>query len=424
MTDDSFASVKLVSQTLIAFAMQKYYIETQASAGYNQGLFTDLGDDPTGSGGIRFDLANVTSSPLSTTKGYDLYFQTYLANSFSPSDRDRIMDLLPGLRDWYVQAGAGGMEATDTQNRGAFMLGGHDRDTLTGGTGADLLVGNVGHDSLTGSAGTDTLLGGEGFDRYYWNTGDGNDRIEDSDVRGMILVNGQMLSGGVKKSGQTDWVSSDGTIKYRMSGTDLVVKLNDVTIMAVNEDFQNGQFGIVLTDAKDLSAGLPTSGRIFEGDHEPVHPFQFDEFDNLIWVDPTRVPKQDDLQGSGGNDTIDAGELEDWLRGNGGDDVLLGGGEADRMQGGDGHDYLFSDQLVNLAELASLNAFTGVGTSLEYPVAIGENVWSSIRCDLRWPHVGSGSEGSSSTFRRSNTAKFVKRHGYGADLPAHPCSIS
>ncbi len=198
MADDAFASVKLVSQTLIAFAMEKYYRETQASAGYNQELFTDLGDDPIGSGGVRFDLADV-GADLTTTKGYDLYFQTYLANSFSPSDRDRIKDMLPELRDWHVQAGRGGMDATDTQNRGAFMLGGRGADSLTGGTGAHLLVGNQGHDSLAGGAGTDTLLGGVGFDRYYYTTGDGNDRIEDSDANGAIFVNGQMLVGGVKK---------------------------------------------------------------------------------------------------------------------------------------------------------------------------------------------------------------------------------
>jgi Ca2+-binding RTX toxin-like protein len=175
--------VKLVSQTLIAFAMQMYYTETSTSAGYNQELFTDLAADDIGGGGIRFDLADVAAD-LTDAKRYNLYFHNYLANSFSPGDRDRIESLLPGLRDWYVQAGQSGMNATDTQNRGAFMLGGRGADSLTGGTGADLLVGNTGHDSLTGGVGTDTLLGGTGFDRYYYTTGDGNDRIEDSDADG------------------------------------------------------------------------------------------------------------------------------------------------------------------------------------------------------------------------------------------------
>ena len=119
------------------------------------------------------------------------------------------------------------MNATDAQNRGAFMLGGLGADSLTGGTGADLLVGNTGFDRLTGGAGSDTLLGGAGFDRYYWNTGDGHDQIEDADASGEIIVNGQRLLGGVKKSEQTEWESADGSIHYAMSGGgDLVVTLN------------------------------------------------------------------------------------------------------------------------------------------------------------------------------------------------------
>ena len=241
MADDAFASVKLVSQTLIAFAMQMYYENSANATNASKELFTGI------AGGIQFDREDV-SSTLTTTKGYDRYFQTYLANSFSPSDRDRIIDLLPLLRDWYVQAGRSGMDATDMQNRGAFMLGGLGADSLTGGTGTDLLVGNQGHDSLTGGAGADTLLGGQGFDRYYYTTGDGNDSIEDSDAKGAIFVNGQMLTGGVKKAGHTYWENADGTLRYEMAGTDLVVKLNGQTIMTINENFQSGQFGMWLVE--------------------------------------------------------------------------------------------------------------------------------------------------------------------------------
>ena len=247
MTDGPTPATNLVSKALIAFAMEMYYQDTANATNPTKELFTNLATENTGSGGgIRFDRADVTDT-LTTAKGYN-DFHFYLVNNFSPADRQRIEDLLRLIRDWYVQAGQSGMNATDTQDRGAFMLGGHGMDALTGGVGTDLLVGNAGHDSLTGSAGTDTLLGGEGFDRYYWNTGDGHDRIEDSDARGMILVNGQMLVGGIKKAGHTDWTSPDGTITYQMSGTDLIVELNGTTIMTVNENFQSGRFGIRLMD--------------------------------------------------------------------------------------------------------------------------------------------------------------------------------
>ena len=393
MADDAFASVKLVSQTLIAFAMQKYYTETQASAGYNQELFTELGAGS--SGGIRFDLANVTSSPLSATKGYSLYFHNYLANSFSPSDRDWIENLLTStsIRDWYVQAGRSGMNATDTQNRGASMLGGRSADSLTGGAGNDLLVGNTGHDRLTGGVGTDTLLGGAGFDRYYWNTNDGNDRIEDSDADGAIFVNGHLLLGGMKKAGHTDWTSPDGTLTYEMSGTDLVVKLSSTTILTVNENFQSGQFGIRLRDLPgeaedDGVTGATGRTEFLKIDHyeqvgtdangdpivEPVYGSFFDDNANDSRSNELTVPINgennvidalggndiiftlagiDTIHGGQGNDQIYAGagndylhgdEGEDTLVGDIGDDKLYGGADDDTLEGGVGQDWLYGGE--------------------------------------------------------------------------------
>jgi len=338
MADGPTPATNLVSKTLIAFAMQKYYDETQASAGYNQELFTDV------TGGVHFDRADVAAT-LGDAKGYN-DFHFYLVNNFSAADRQRIEDLLPVLRDWYVQAGAGGMNATDIQNRGAFMLGGYRTDTLIGGSQTDLLVGNVGGDKLTGGGGDDTLLGGTGFDTYYYTTGDGHDRIEDSDAEGVIFVNGQMLVGGVKKVGQTYWESADGTIKYEMSGTDLVVKLNGTQILTVNENFESGQFGINLIDRSSAprNTGVPTG------------PFR------MVWTgtaqpeslgDPTLSPHAGDavfgfeggdfLYGDGfGNDLLDGGEGDDFLYGYNGDDYL---------DGGMGNDYLDASDSVNIATI-------------------------------------------------------------------------
>lgn len=289
--DGPAPATNLVSKALIAFAMQMYYEDTANATNRDKELFTNLVTENTGSGGIRFDRADVTDT-LATAKGYTLYFQDYLINNFSAADRQRIEDLLPLLRDWYVQAGTGGMEATDTYNRGAFMLGGYREDTLAGGAGTDLLIGNAGHDSLTGGAGADTLMGGAGFDRYYYNTGDGHDCIEDSDARGIIVVNGQVLVGGVKKAGHTDWTSPDGTIKYRMSGTDLIVELAGETILTVNEDFESGQFGIRLIDSPPISTQLPSPARTISGDIVPtdfnpdpeIVEWRADDLGNLIGV--------------------------------------------------------------------------------------------------------------------------------------------
>ena len=372
MADGPTPATNLVSKALIAFAMQMYYENTANATTATKELFTNLATENTGSGGIRFDRADVVAT-LNDAKGYN-DFHFYLVNNFSAADRQRIEDLLPVLRDWYVQAGSGGMNATDTQSRGAFMLGGRSADSLTGGAGNDLLVGNTGFDSLTGGGGTDTLLGGAGFDRYYYTTGDGNDRIEDSDADGAIFVNGQLLMGGVKKAGHTDWTSPDGTITYVMQGTDLVVKLNDVTILTVNENFQSGQFGIKLIDAPTVSTQLPTTTRTIVGDYQPLDidpdlewiQVGYDDLGNIIPDLENPNDRSDLLNGSAGNDTINGGAMNDRLTALGGNDILTGGTDSDILIGQDGNDQLFADQFVNVSGLTNFENFGGTaGTGVK-----------------------------------------------------------
>lgn len=124
-----------ISKALTAFAMQKYYEEVPASAGYKKELFEQI------TGGIQFDMANVSKKfaaafaaneklDLKDAKGFDLYFKKYLESSnFTGGERQLIESVLPYMRDWYVQAGNNGLAYTDIQNRGAFMLGGNGSGT-------------------------------------------------------------------------------------------------------------------------------------------------------------------------------------------------------------------------------------------------------------------------------------------------------
>ncbi len=129
-----------VGLALTAFAMQKYYEETPDSTGYKKELFTDLAAEG-GSGGIRFDMADVsekfatalsrnTKLNLTDAKGFDLYLKYFFDNNldvndvnFTAVEDQLILSQLPAMRDWFVQAGASGMTAADTRNRGDFMLG-------------------------------------------------------------------------------------------------------------------------------------------------------------------------------------------------------------------------------------------------------------------------------------------------------------
>lgn len=210
-----------------------------------------------------------------------------------------------------------------------YLFGGDGEDSLQGGDQDDVLFGGADNDRLVGGKGDDKLAGGAGFDTYVYTTGDGHDRIEDSDARGVIIVNGQTLAGGVKKAGHTDWISADGTLKYVMQGTDLVVKLNDVTILTVNENFQSGQFNIKLIDEPTVSTQLPSTTRSIVGDFDPLDTdpaepgiqIDYDELGNVLQDTASPNDRSDLLNGSAGNDTINGGAMNDRLMALGGNDI-------------------------------------------------------------------------------------------------------
>ena len=80
---------------------------------------------------------------------------------------------------------------------GDLILGEAGRDRIEGLGGNDVLYGGLGDDQLTGGTGDDYLDGGFDNDTYYWNTGDGNDRIEDALGRNVIVADQRILVGGI-----------------------------------------------------------------------------------------------------------------------------------------------------------------------------------------------------------------------------------
>ncbi len=350
IADDPAAATRLVSNTLIAFAMQMYYENTANATNPNKELFAEV------SGGVHLDRADVAAS-LDQAKGYTLYFQNYLnSDAFTAPERQVIQSLLPTLRDWYVQAGANGMNVADAHNRGAFMLGGTGGDTMTGGTQADLLVGNAGADTFNGKGGNDMLFGGVGFDTYIYNSGDGTDRIEDASGQNAILFDQQLLQGGIRKitDPSNTYTSLDGRFTYVQSGGDLIVNGS----LILNENFQDGQFGIRLVDLPAYAEVTRTEflkvdhymqvGNDANGNplYEPVYAPFFDGSANDSRSSALTPPIGDEnnlIYAGGGNDTVITGSGDDQLYGEDGDDVLAGFGGNDRLYGGIGHDTINGD---------------------------------------------------------------------------------
>jgi hypothetical protein len=108
-----------ITNTLVAFAMQFYY-ESPEAADMDKSLFTDV------TGGIRFDRTDVSAS-LSGAKGWQLYFQNWLAEDLTLEEHQIVERLLPAATDWFIQAGSTSMSATADVSK-AFMLGGAEND--------------------------------------------------------------------------------------------------------------------------------------------------------------------------------------------------------------------------------------------------------------------------------------------------------
>jgi len=395
---DGNSNSNWVSRALTAFAMQKYYEETQDSAGYKKELFTDLATEG-GSGGIRFDMADVSKKfatalgrngklNLSDAKGFDLYlkyFFTYtldVNDNFTAAEDQLILSQLPSMRDWYVQAGTGAMNASDALGfgSGAFMLGGVGNDSLTGGDKSDLLVGNAGADTLKGGKGNDTLIGGTGFDRHIENAGDGFDTVFDRDGSGVIQLGGIEAKGNSnladatkwKQLGADTWVDTRNGIAYSKSlvngETRLLVHKGDSNVLV--KGWSEGELGIELGEGGTPTITPPATNLTLTGDLKPADTDPatagiqegYDDLGNLIVSGEAAPNREDTLYDSvgndhilagggndyvnawrGGDDRIEGGAGQDLLNGGSGNDSILGGADSDGASGGDGNDQLYGE---------------------------------------------------------------------------------
>ena len=90
----------------------------------------------------------------------------------------------------------------------ALMGTGNDlANTIVGNDGSNRIDGLVGNDTVEGGAGNDTLIGGLGDDTYIFNTGSGQDTIDDLDVAGS--VNTLSLGFGITSTSISAYRSGD-----------------------------------------------------------------------------------------------------------------------------------------------------------------------------------------------------------------------
>ena len=364
-----------LSDALIAFDMQKYYTEQTGSVGAGQVLFTDLSTSGTGSNGITFDTAAVVGAghAITEAKGFG-YFAEYLKRGevidsitheiftqgiFSPAEQGLINSALPYMRDWYVQAGNGGMIATDTLNRGAFMLGGSGADTLTGGTASDLLVGNAGNDVLQGGEGNDFLLGGAGEDFIYGEglTTDtaGNDYLDGGADKDVIFggAGDDILIGGTEDDTLYGEAGRDTYIFNRGDGNDTVYDLKaennilrfgagisekDITLRLGSLMLDLGNGDAIHLKNSDPNGVLTDFDRNDVFNSSSIDRFEFEDGSTLTTTE--LLARGFDLDGTNLDDTINGTNTTDRINGLDGNDTLSAGDGNDLLQGGDGNDVL------------------------------------------------------------------------------------
>ena len=124
-------------------------------------------------------------------------------------------------------------------------------------TKSDVLFGGNGNDTLIGvsyGAGADMLIGGNGYDTYQVY---GDNTIIDSDGKGKVELDGQVLTGGKWGGKKGVYINDDGAFKtvytYDEKSKILTVtnfRLETVTIQNFNKD-QNS-LGIILQDADEI----------------------------------------------------------------------------------------------------------------------------------------------------------------------------
>lgn len=278
--------------------------------------------------------------------------------------------------DQVVEIDNGGLDEVLAST--SFSLGTHVENLIltgrgsTSGTGNNLdnrITGNSGNNQLTGMGGNDLLEGGIGFDTYVYSSGEGMDRIEDSDAQGQIVLDGRVLQGGVRRAedATNTYTSLDGRTTYVMSGTDLLVN----GVLIVNENFQSGQMGIQLRDMSGMprDTGVPTG---------PFTDTYIGDADAEGWVPGAGAIA---VYAHGGDDTLwgdhlpPLGAFNDLLDGGDGNDVFFGGYGDDYLIGGSGDDYAF---------VTEGDIFLG-GDGDDYAVGVAD-AWDSTG-----PRIGSGS---------------------------------
>ncbi|WP_342221179.1 C80 family cysteine peptidase [Candidatus Fukatsuia endosymbiont of Tuberolachnus salignus] len=252
------------------------------------------------------------------------------------------------------------------------FYGGEGNDKLYGGSDNDRLDGGADDDILQGNKGNDHLAGGTGSDLYLYQSGDGDDEIED--IKGIDTL--VLLPGITRQQILLRRVHNDLQIVIVPKAGD---KNDAINIITVKNHFlsTDHQLEIIRLEQQDyhVSELLATTVRIVgdatnndmrgdeqnnwqEGGAGDDHLYGLSGNDSLFGE-----VGNDYLYGGEGNDRLFGGIGNDRLEGEAGDDLLDGGVGHDRLYGGAGNDILLGGTGDDILDGSTGNdgLFGGIG---------------------------------------------------------------
>ncbi len=267
--------------------------------------------------GTSWDVAAVKALVQVPTSGADNlygYASDDVLNGLDGNDTLRGYagnDTLRGDAGADVLYGGDGNDTVDGGADNDYLYGENGDDSLLGGAGNDTLYGGSGNDTLEGGSGNDYLSGEGGSDTYVFNSGWGQDTINNYDTtsgRSDVITFGEGIAA-------TDVIAT-------RSGEDLILSLrNGSDKVTVQYYFSNDATGPYRIDQVRFADGTSWDVAAVKA---------------LVQV-PTSGA--DNLYGYASDDVLNGLDGNDTLRGYAGNDTLRGDAGADTLYGGDGNDW-------------------------------------------------------------------------------------
>ena len=370
--------------------------------------------------------------------GADIAASTTLTGS-SAVGGDGVLEIATGTIEaplWITSQYAGTLAALEGTSADDTVTGTDASDTLSGLAGADVLNGGIGDDSLRGGAGNDTIDGGAGINTVIVEgNADAFSRrwTYDSAKATVYLQLSDLVTGGTDGLNAADegvdritnvqkiqFVLPDGSIDSEVVVDDFANSANDSNQTIDFGSWITGRFNYY--SDQDWLRVSETAGQkyvMFNAGNKFYYDNRYAYTNELLSYTPSTTQVRDiqvspesyylstyspnnsygysfvlrrQLDGTAGNDSLDAGSAYEYLVGGAGNDTLKGSSRSDYLDGGDGDDVLTggagNDDLKGGAGNANVAIFSGKQADYSFQ-------WlGSQDLGLRVGHLNNGVEGN------------------------------